>query len=266
MPKKRVLLKWEMHSTFGWGILGLNVFSHWARDPELIPLSGAFIDNDTVSMVDPLRLSVISDAIVASNEYMEMLVRTPGTHVNLDATVIDPVMHGSVPSRFFGAKNIGRCIFENPDVTELVPNLGKYDALLCGSNWNAGIIAERTKRPVKVIFEGIDPSLFCPGPRSGLMNPERFYVFSGGKVEWRKGQDLVLLAFREFARRHSDAVLVTAWHSRWDRNGAGLKGRLDSPLEIDDSGNANIKKWAADNGINPRQVIEIFGIPNQTSR
>ncbi len=29
------------------------------------------------------------------------------------------------------------------------------------------------------------------------------------------------------------------------------------------TGLSNIKKWAVDNGIDPRQVIEIFSIPNQ---
>ena len=258
-----MLLNWEVNSTSGWGILGLNVFSQWARDPDLIPLSGTPIDNDTVRMVDPLRLSVISGAITTSNQYLEILINTRGDRVNLDATVIDPVSHGLAPSRFVGKKNIARCIFENTDTTEFDRKLDRYDALLCGSHWNAEILKVRTMREVKVIFEGVDPSLFCPGPRSGLMNSDNFYVFSGGKVEGRKAQDLVLLAFREFSRRHRDAILVTAWHSPWDRFGAGFKGKLDAPLELDQNGFTNVKKWAVDNGIDPRQFIEIFSIPNQ---
>ena len=62
-----------MGNNTGWGILQLNVFSHWARDSDLIPLSGSPIDNDTVRMVDPLRLSVISGAITASYQYLEIL-------------------------------------------------------------------------------------------------------------------------------------------------------------------------------------------------
>ena len=263
MPRRRVLLNWEVNSNSGWGILGLNVFSHWARDPGLTPLGGSPIDNDAVRLVDPLRLSVISRAIVASNQYLELLLNTRGDHINLDATVIDPVAHGSAPSRFFGKRNIARCIFENADITEFEGVLEKYDALLCGSSWNAGILKTRTNRDVKVIFEGIDPSLFCPSPRSGLMDPDKFYVFSGGKVEGRKAQDLVLLAFREFSKRHRNAVLVTMWHSPWDWIGIGFKGRLDAPLEADENGHSNIKKWAVDNGIDPRQVIEIFSTPNQ---
>lgn len=263
MPGKRVLLNWAVNCNSGWGILGFNLLSCWARDPDLIPVGGSLIDNDTVRMVDPLRLSVISGAITASNQYLEILTNTHGDRLNLDATVIDPLAHGLKPSRLFGKKNVARCIFENADTGEFDKVLGKYDALVCGSNWNAEILRARTGRDIKVIFEGIDPSLFCPGPRSGLMNPDSFYIFSGGKVEGRKGQDLVLLAFREFSRRHRNAVLVTAWHSPWEQVGAGYKGKLDAPLELDENGSTNIKKWAVDNGIDPRQVIEIFSIPNQ---
>ena len=39
---------------------------------------------------------------------------------------------------------------------------------------------------------------------------ERFLIFSGGKMELRKGQDIVLAAFKIFARRHPEATLVTA--------------------------------------------------------
>ncbi len=99
MPRKRVFLNWAVNSNSGWGILGLNLLSHWARDPDLIPLGGSPIDNDTVRMVDPLRLSVISDAIIASNQYLEILVNTRGDRINLDATVIDPVAHGASPSQ-----------------------------------------------------------------------------------------------------------------------------------------------------------------------
>src|SRR5262249_35507331 len=111
--------------------------------------------------------------------------------------------------------------------------------------------------------EGIDPSLFCPGPRSGILDPDKFYVFSGGKIELRKSQDLVFRAFREFSRRHADAVLVTAWHSPWPTLAAGFKGTLEAPLELDENGLVNIKKWAADNGLDPARVVEIFVTPNQ---
>lgn len=263
MSKKGVWLNWEVNNKSGWGILGLNIFFQWARDSELAPLSASPIGNDLLLLIDPLRLSVVSEAIKVSNEFADAVARTPGTHINLDATVIEPISHSDRPSRLFGKRNIGRCIFENSNIAKFQANLGKFDALLCGSSWNANIIRAHTNRAVNVIFEGVDPSLFCPGPRSGVMRPDQFYIFSGGKVEFRKGQDLVLRAFKEFSRRHDNAVLVTAWHSPWPRISAGFKGTLDAPLLLDDKGLVNIKQWAADNGVDPSRMVEIFSTPNQ---
>jgi glycosyltransferase involved in cell wall biosynthesis len=67
---------------------------------------------------------------------------------------------------------------------------------------------------VDLVLQGIDPTLFHPAPKSGLFK-DRFVVFSGGKIEYRKGQDLVLLVFRVFLVRHPEVLLVTAWHGSW---------------------------------------------------
>ena len=112
------------------------------------------------------------------------------------------------------------------------------------------------------VHEGIDPSLFHPAPKSGLLDPSRFYVFSGGKVEFRKGHDLTLIAFREFARRHDDAVLVTLWHSPWPQLSAGFSGRLTTPLSLRPDGRIDVIGWVEKNGIAPRQVIELPETPN----
>jgi hypothetical protein len=43
-----------------------------------------------------------------------------------------------------------------------------------------------TNTPVTMIHEGIDHSVFFPGPSAGVLDPECFYVFTGGKLEFRK--------------------------------------------------------------------------------
>ena len=263
MTKKAVLLNWELNSKSGWGILALNLFFQWATRADITPLMAYAIYNVALSLVDPLRLSAVSKTIEVSNNFADGVAKTPGARVDFEGTVIDPISHPDLPTRIFGKRNIGRCIFENTNIASLVGRLGKFDALLCGSNWNADILRRQTGRAVNVIFEGIDPSLFCPGARSGIMDPAKFYIFSGGKVEFRKGQDLVLRAFKEFSKRHDNAVLVTAWHSPWPRISVGFKGTLDAPLELDDKGFVNIKKWVSDNGIDASRVVEIYSTPNQ---
>ena len=38
-------------------------------------------------------------------------------------------------------------------------------------------------------------------------------IFSGGKFEFRKGQDLVVRAVKVLQERHRDVALVAAWHN-----------------------------------------------------
>lgn len=258
---KKVWLSWQISSKSGWGVLGLNLFLQWAARADITPVMEYEVSKEALSFVDPLRLSVVSSAIVASNSFAESVAETLGPRIDFDGTVIDPISQTDVPTRIFGQRNIGRCIFDNANISNF--KLDKFDALLCGSNWNADIIRKETGRSVNVIFEGVDPSLFCPGPRSGILDKDKFYIFSGGKIELRKGQDLVLRAFSEFSKRHANAVLVTAWHSPWPKFAARFKGTLDAPLELDENGLVNVKKWVEDNGIDPSRVIEIFSTPNQ---
>lgn len=262
MTARRVILDWELSCDFGWGILAYNIFCHWANDNFLTPVSGRFITEARLGLTDPLRLHRIAPKVQDSNTYLSSIVPIVPKPARVDADVIVPVSHGFAASTFEGHHNIGRCVFEHTNLDGIVDQLAACDVLLCASRWNADLLRAESGRDVAVIHEGIDPSLFFPGPRSGLLDPSRFYVFSCGKVEYRKGQDLVLRAFREFSRRCPDATLVTAWHSRWPEAAIGFKGTLDAPLEADSEGKPNVKRWASENGVDPERVIEIFKIDN----
>ena len=46
---KNVLLNWQMSNFSGWGIVGLNLFSQWAKRSDVRPIMGVPIDTqDTV--------------------------------------------------------------------------------------------------------------------------------------------------------------------------------------------------------------------------
>jgi glycosyltransferase involved in cell wall biosynthesis len=162
-----------------------------------------------------------------------------------------------------GKLTIGRCIFEDTRVpVNLDEKLSKYDVLLCASDWNYQLLAEKSRKPVWMIHEGVDTSLFCPGPRSGIMNPGRFYVYSAGKIEYRKGQDLTLKAFSIFAKRHPEAVLVTAWQSAWPGLSIGFKGVLSAPVMPQENGHLDVVRWATENGVSQDQIMDLGAIQN----
>jgi len=257
-----LILNWQLGVNFGWGILGLNLFAHLAHDDELRPIMGVPITQDQLAGVDPLRHSRIWGAAQVSNSYLASLGGGDPTR-KLDAIQVDCLGNNFTDaSRYRSGVMIGRIIFETSALNGAAALLEKYDLLLTGSTWNAEMLKAATGRTAHVIHEGVDVSMFCPAPRSGWLDPERFYVFSGGKIEYRKGQDLVILAFERFAARHPDATLVTAWHSPWPQYSVGFGGRLESPIRMGPRGMLDVMRWVTENGLDPGQVIDIGQIAN----
>ena len=88
-----------------------------------------------------------------------------------------------------------------------------WDFLIAGSEWNQSLIPD-IGIPVYNCWQGVDERVFYPNPKRVQ---GQFRVFSGGKFEYRKAQDVVLAAFAKFCAKNPDvnAKLVTAWHNPW---------------------------------------------------
>jgi len=261
--KQPILLDWSASNTSGWGIVGLNLFLQWMQDNDLQPLLGAPIGEHDVTGYEPKRLLAAQKAFAESNRFQSDLARLRSAGMRLDMPVVKGLGNGlAYQGGVVGTPNLGRCIFEDTRLEDLNEKLSPYDVVVCASVWNAQLLKANSNKRVELIYEGVDETLFRPGPRTGLLDQKKFYIFSGGKVEYRKGHDLVLLAFKEFSQRHDDAILVTAWHSPWPQLSAGFKGKARAPLELTPEGKIHVKKWVAMNGINPDKVTEIPLIPN----
>lgn len=111
--------------------------------------------------------------------------------------------------------NIGYCFFEN-DIEALRHTrraAREWDFIVAGSTWCEYQLRIGGVRRTATILQGIDPTMFNPAPYRD--DDGRFIVFSGGKFEFRKGQDLVIAAMRAFMQRHRDAYLVCSWINQW---------------------------------------------------
>jgi glycosyltransferase involved in cell wall biosynthesis len=259
---RALILNWQMGVNFGWGLLGLNLFGQFANDKLLRPVMGQHIELNKLVGVDPLRLARIRHAVEASNAYLASLGGGDPTR-RIDAIQVDCLGNDFIDhSRYRSGVMIGRTVFETSNLEGAAGLLRKYDALLTISNWNAALLEAATGRKARVIHEGVDVATFCPAPRSGWLDPDRFYIFSPGKLEYRKGQDLIVLAFKRFAARHPDATLVTAWHSPWPQYAVGFKGRLQVPVALGENGMLDVLRWVTDNGVDARQVIDIGSCVN----
>ena len=114
--------------------------------------------------------------------------------------------------------NIGYSFFEyellaKPYITQAAQ---KWDHIVVGSHWCEQHLRNGGMRDTSTILQGIEHSLFFrQQPRA---DDGRFIVFSGGKFEFRKGQDIVIAAMRLFMARHSDAWLSCSWHNLWPQS------------------------------------------------
>src|ERR1700748_539704 len=163
------MLRWQAGSLSGWGVLGLNVFEQWAADSQIQPLMGLPVNVRDFPGTSPLRYLALKPVADASNEFLTQL--QAGKASLRDVIVIDPFGNEfelAMPhAGQYGSRNIARCIFENTRMAN-AGAVANYDSVLCASNWAADLLRSCTDKPVVMIHEGIDNSVFFPGPRSGL--------------------------------------------------------------------------------------------------
>ncbi len=111
--------------------------------------------------------------------------------------------------------NIGYCFFEN-DIEVLRHTrraAQEWDFIVAGSSWCEYQLRIGGVRKTSTVLQGVDPANFYPMPPR--RDDGRFIVFSGGKFEYRKGQDLVMAAMRVFMQRHQDVYLACSWINQW---------------------------------------------------
>lgn len=236
----KVAISWPPSTVHGWGIYALNLALQWSLDPEIEWLRWPHSEG---MMLDPLRADRIMQLISQPVRY-----ESPDIYLHALGNEFEPRRTSPIE------RTIGVIFFEKQLSAEAIARAKQYPLVITGSTWNERTLLDAGVSQVRTIFQGVDRSLFHPAPRLGLFGV-RFAVFSGGKAEWRKGQDLVLDAFKVFSERRPDVVLVTAWQSRWP----------DLALEIGGvvtNGRVDVKAWAAKAGVDPDKVIDI-GIVHQ---
>lgn len=142
-----------------------------------------------------------------------------------------------------GRINFAYTFFEYPLGPNAARNAAKYDVVFCGSTWCLERMQDVGITNGRVLIQGVDYDTFKHGVRK---YDGKTRIFSGGKFEHRKGQDLVLYAFREFLKTHPEAHLVCSWHNPWPE----LKNYLLDTLQAAICRNPNIahhaNKWIED--------------------
>lgn len=265
---QKVVLHWGISSFFGWGIYGLNLALNWARESGIDARSSFPFSHDQV-VVDPLRRLALRPFEYQTRQFVQQLKERENQAVMIDALVLSALGNDFAAAKatgntdLTGTPTIGVVFYEVPQLSEeILERARKYPLIVCGSTWNEKILRAYGVTNVTTVIQGIDPTLFHPAARQGVLS-DRFMVFSGGKLELRKGQDLVMGGFARFAKRHPEALLVTAWHSPWPQLARSLDiSRKAEPMPFNDKGKPDLAAWARNNGLNDNQFLDLGSVPN----
>ena len=248
----------------GWGVCGKSI----AREISKLAPTRLLTDPFTaVSIGDELDYFALRKLLPSDEEARALAslssssARLAGPLLQLASKQLQP-MHAILR----GMPTLGYCFFED---TELLPshleNAKHFDRLTTGSSWCTEILRRHGIANVETVLQGVDPTIFFPldPPRSFF--PDHFIVFSGGKFEFRKGQDLVIRAFKELQDRHRDVLLVASWFNAW-----GFSVNTMSPSKHIRFGPRSrnsieaIAQVLADNGIDLSRVILLGPRAQQT--
>lgn len=264
-PEAPIIIDWELSTAHGWGVFGLNLALQLIRQGRGMP---ALLLQPDLRDASPVARALLHQAVCAQPVLGRILADAGDHVVDADYPAIRGLGPGLAPqpasSRLRTPRNAGVTFLEDTVVSDQARAWGNaFDVLIAGSAWTGALLEANGIGNVRVAQQGIDPAVFHPGPRSGLLDG-RFVVFSGGKLEYRKGQDLVVAAFRIFVQRHPEALLVAAWHNPWPRTAAGVD-RMEHVRGApgpDGVGGLAIGPWLVANGIPAENLLVPGPLPN----
>jgi glycosyltransferase involved in cell wall biosynthesis len=261
MIDSKLALTWQLTEVHGWGLVGVHT-ALYLVDEGAPPL---LLEKPGMTTLRPENRAKLAGLEDGYRQISEIIGRTAPEQVLLlkEYDVLHALGNGFTagpPSvKFRGKRNVGVIAYEDTRFDDTVlARARSYDKLVIHSTYNYNMLAERGFTNLGLALQGVDPTEMSPLPPAGRFG-DRFVVFSGGKMEFRKAQDVVLAAFRIFQRRHPDALLATAWHNPWAHTALGMAESKLAPTAptIDDNGRLRIKDWAVANGVPADAFVDL---------
>lgn len=264
----KFILTWPVSEYYGWGVFGLNLFKKVLRRGRRGP---------RVSILEKPKLikgSPNAKLIEPYEQEQQELEKLTEKNLRKIIKIKDSVLlHAVNPNlsrrktsqSFWGTANLGVVFLENTLLHKrMLATVSDFNYLIVGSKWNGDILTQDGANNVRLLHQGIDDTIFYPKKIEKNFK-DRFVVFSGGKLEYRKGQDLIIEAFKRFVKKHPDAILMSAWFTLWANSMDSLirnSPYLDSLPIKGDNGNVGIANWLEEMGIPKNNVFDLGFMPN----
>ncbi|MSO99324.1 MAG: glycosyltransferase [Rhodospirillaceae bacterium] len=262
MTPQRLGIGWQVGVQSGWGVYGVNLALELAKRgiaPEIFfTAANVTLRQDQAPVLGPhLERQRANSGLLTTDGILNL--DYPFLHALSDKLGLPGTL-----ARVHGKPDIGVVFFESATIPhENIAHAKRFAVIIAGSSWNAEVMRAHGLTNVRNCPQGVDLEVFAPGPRQKIFG-DRFVVFAGGKLEYRKGQDLTVAAFKRFHAKHPDALLVSAWHSPWPQLAQTLSNsiHLEHGPAIGANGQIDIAGWFRANGIADDGVVDLGAFPN----
>ncbi|HZZ77583.1 MAG TPA: glycosyltransferase family 4 protein [Gemmataceae bacterium] len=246
-----IYLGFPYGSNFGWGVLGKEIALAMARLAEVRVVAPAKIDQ---RLDDEFERFALGQLLIDLDK-----VNSPFSRRIIHAAIgrsLEPFVPG-LPT----PAAVGYAVFEEDHLSPgaIAQARQAYQRIATASGYCAEVLRRHGLTDISVLPHGVDTARFRPRDEPRSLLADRFLIFSGGKFELRKGQDIVLRAYKVLQDRHKDVMLVPSWHNVWpktrDTMAASTLIRYFPPKN--DDHHAWVRALLASHGIDLDRVIPI---------
>ena len=248
---QNIFFNWEVSDISGWGIYGLNLLYWTLRKPNYRAVSLNWLPK-FLYPVDPLAYKILKEV---ESTWKEIAVKDGD--ILLSSSVNRARRPTSEKCRQWNV-----IFFETkPLQPPQIDNLKTFDGVIVGSSWNKDALYEMGVDS-RLVLQGVDTDLLRPLTKR--LFKDRFVVFSGGKLEFRKGQGLALKAFSVFGKKYRDALFITAWRTPYDLAAGGINPtKICTPLQPEQDMKKAINDWVRANGVDENQFLNLDSVANR---
>lgn len=205
----------------GWGVCSTNLARELSQKTKIKYVSTELDGNSFVQ--NPAEAAFFKTLKFSNFEYLATQKRYP---------IVQAVQHdlSDYMGNFSGSKKIAITFADRKIPKKFVDQSKKFDVIVSGSQWCKNLLTDHGIDS-EVILQGIDPLIFNESRSEKQIFRDDFLIFSGGKFEDRKGQDVTLKAYKIFQDRHPEARLVCCWANPYTDD-SGMKILMKSGVDL----------------------------------
>ncbi|MEI7473898.1 MAG: glycosyltransferase family 4 protein [bacterium] len=256
-----IYLIFPVGSFHGWGVCGKYLTRELSSitDTKLITHS---VNEAEIS--DPLDYEFLKSKFVGFEETKRFITGSKIIDMPVLQAIAGPMNPWLIETKT--SFKVGYTFFEDNLLSEsYVANASKnFDYVVAGSKWCEEILESYGCTNAKTVIQGVDTQIFNPFDNEKKYFKDKFIIFSGGKFELRKSQDLVIRAFKILQDKYDDVMLLTNWYNKWPHsfNTMAVTPHIKFSGLAENNYNHTINKILTDNGIDLRRVISVPPVPN----